>query len=75
MGFDYAYEFPDNYSAVYNEIPFVFPECKLNENGLFETREEIDAYLVKRNAFKDTHPPYTLETGDFTVFKVYEMDI
>jgi len=75
MGFDYAYEFPDNYSAVYNEIPFVFPECKLNENGLFETREEIDAYLVKRKEFEDTHPPYTLETGDFTVFKVYEMNI
>ena len=75
MGFDYAYEFPDNYSAVYNEIPFVFPECKLNENVLFETKEEIDAYLVKRKEFEDTHPPYTLETGDFTVFKVYEMDI
>lgn len=44
-------------------------------NGLFETREEIDAYLAKRKAFEDTHPPYTLETGDFTVFKVYEMDI
>lgn len=75
LGFDYAYETPDNYSAVYNEIPFVFPDFKLNENGLFETREEIEEYLVKRQEFVDTHPPYTLENGNFTVFKLYEIDI
>lgn len=73
MGFDYAYEAPDNYSAVYNEIPYVFPDIKLNENGLFETREEMDAYLAVREEFVKTHPPYTLEDGDFTVFKVYEV--
>ncbi|MCR4703080.1 MAG: hypothetical protein K5665_05380 [Saccharofermentans sp.] len=75
LGFDYAYECPDNYSAVYNEVPFVFPECKLNENGLFETREELDEYLLLREKFVDTHPPYTLEAGNFTVFKVYELNI
>ncbi len=73
LGYDYAYEFPDNYSAVYNEIPFVFDEFELNENGLFETREKIDEYLLKREEYVKTHPPYTLETGDFTVFKLYEM--
>ena len=28
LGYDYAYENGDNYSAVYNEIPVVFPEYK-----------------------------------------------
>lgn len=75
LGFDYAYEGRDNYSAVYNEIPGIFPDCKLNENGLFETREEMDKYLSLREEFVKTHPPYTLEDGDFTVFKLYEMNI
>lgn len=75
VGYDYAYETPDNYSAVYNEIPFVFPEFKLNENGLFETREELEEYLKKREEFEKTHPPYTLEVGDFTIFKVFETDL
>ena len=75
LGYDYAYEAPDNYSAVYNEVPGVFPDCRLNGNGLFETREEIERYLVMRREFEDTHPPYTLEAGNFAVFKLYEMDI
>ena len=75
LGYDYAYEAPDNYSAVYNEIPFVFTDIKLNENGLIETREEMDTYLKKREEFVKSHPPYTLEVGDFTVFKLYEMNI
>lgn len=75
LGYDYAYEAPDNYSAVYNEVPGVFPDCRLNSNGLFETREEMDDYLVKRKKFEETHPPYTLEAGDFTVFKLYEIEM
>ncbi len=54
-------------------IPFVFDEFELNENWLFETREKIDKYLRKREEYVKTHPQYTLETGDFTVFKLYEM--
>lgn len=38
----------------------------------FSTDSGENWYL---NRVEDTHPPYTLETGDFTVFKVYEMDI
>lgn len=34
LGYDYAYENGDNYSAVYNEVLFVFSEFELNENGL-----------------------------------------
>lgn len=75
LGYDYAYENGDNYSAVYNEIPFVFPEYKLNENGLFQTKDEIQAYISKREQFECSHAPYTLEAGDFTIFEVYEVNL
>ena len=73
LGYDYAYENGDNYSAVYNEIPFVFPEFELNQNGLFQTKEEIIEYISRREEYEKTHKPYTLEVGDFTIFEVYEV--
>ena len=73
LGYDYAYAAGDNYSAVYNEIPFVFPRFKLNKYGLFQTREEIDEYIAAREQFKLTHPPLTLEEGDFVVFRLHEL--
>lgn len=73
LGYDYAYAAGDNYSAVYNEVPFVFPQFKLNSNGLFETKEEIDGYIAAREQFIKTHPPHTLEDGDFAVFRLSEI--
>ncbi len=73
LGYDYAYAAGDNYSAVYNEIPFVFTQFQLNQYGLFQTREEIEEYIVAREKFKLTHPPLTLEEGDFVVFKLHEV--
>ncbi|MBR5683765.1 MAG: hypothetical protein IKW96_10935 [Ruminococcus sp.] len=73
LGYDYAYANGDNYSAVYNEIPFVFPQFTLNQYGLFQTKEEIDEYIAEREKFRLTHPPLTLEEGDFVVFKLYEV--
>lgn len=75
LGYDYAYENGDNYSAVYNDIPTVFPNFTLNENELFETREEIEKYILQREEYKKVHPPYTLEEGDFTIFELYEVEI
>ena len=75
LGYDYAYENGDNYSAVYNEVPLVFPQFKLNENGLFQTREEIQEYIIQRENFKKNNNPFTLEEGDFTVFEIYEVNI
>ena len=75
LGYDYAYIGGDNYSAVYNEIPFVFPDVKLNSNGLIQTMEEMDTYLKQREEFVATHPKYTLEDGDFVIFKVYEANL
>ncbi|MCH5348034.1 MAG: hypothetical protein J1E40_01800 [Oscillospiraceae bacterium] len=73
LGYDYAYAAGDNYSAVYNEIPFVFPQFKLNCNGLFDTQEEIKEYILEREKFKSLHPPYTLEDGDFITFRLHEI--
>ncbi|MCM1577704.1 MAG: hypothetical protein NC078_02740 [Ruminococcus sp.] len=72
LGYDYAYAMGDNYSAVYNEIPSAFPEFSLNEYGLFRTREEIEEYIAARERFKESHPPYTLEEGDFVVFRLHD---
>ncbi|MBR6968439.1 MAG: hypothetical protein IKH78_07875 [Ruminococcus sp.] len=73
LGYDYAYAAGDNYSAVYNEIPFVFSQFRLNQYGLFQTREEIEEYIAEREQFKLTHPPLTLEEGDFVVFRLHEI--
>lgn len=73
LGYDYAYASGDNYSAVYNEIPYVFPQFKLNRYGLFQTKEEIDRYIAERERFIKDNPPYTLESGDFVAFKLYEV--
>ena len=73
LGYDYAYAVGDNYSAVYNEVPFVFPQFQLNQYGLFQTREEIEEYLAAREEFIQTHPPLTLEVGDFVVFRLHEI--
>jgi len=75
LGYDYAYAMADYYSAVYNEVHGIFPQFKLNANGLFETEEEIREYLKAREEFVAAHPPYTLESGDFTIFEVYEANI
>ncbi|MBO4478227.1 MAG: hypothetical protein J5757_07885 [Lachnospiraceae bacterium] len=73
LGYDYAYGTGDNYSAVYNEVPFVFPQFKLNQYGLFQTREEIEKYIAAREEFKRTHPPLTLEEGVFDIFRLHEI--
>lgn len=73
LGYDYAYATGDNYSALYNEIPYLFPQFRLNCNGLFQTEEEIREYIRVRERFKMTHAPFTLEEGDFTIFKLHEI--
>lgn len=75
LGYDYAYESGDNYSAVYNEIPYKFPQFKLNQYGLFQIKEEIDDYIAERERFKQTHPPLTLEEGNFIIFRLHEIKL
>ena len=74
LGYDYAYSDGDNYSAVYNEIPVVFDSFRLNENGLFDSEEELQKYLAAREGFVRSHPPHTLEDGGFVIFRLWEID-
>ena len=73
LGYDYAYTGGDYFSAVYNEVPYVFSQFKVNENELLGTYEEMTAYLAARQEFVSTHPPYTLEGGDFAVYRLWEL--
>ncbi|MCR5607872.1 MAG: hypothetical protein K6G26_02275, partial [Lachnospiraceae bacterium] len=75
LGYDYAYATGDNYSALYNEVPYIFSKFKLNNNGLFETEEEIREYIKEREKFINENPPLTLESGDFTVIRLYEVKL
>ena len=75
LGYDYAYTGGDYYSAVYNEVHYVFRQFRLNENELFETEQEIRDYLTEREKYVSTHPPLTLEVGDFTVYKLWELNL
>ncbi len=75
LGYDYAYIGGDNYSAVYNEIPFVFDNIQLNKNGLIETMDEMLAYISQRDVFVNNHAPYTLEVGDFAIMELYEVSV
>ena len=73
LGYDYTYVGGDYYSAVFSEVPAVFPQFRLNKNGLFETEEEIRSYLAAREEFVRTHPKLTLEVGNFAVFRLWEI--
>ena len=75
LGYDYAYAGGDYYSALYNEIPFVFPQFEkiLNSNRLFETPGDIGNYISARQKFERESPPYTIEAGDFIIYKLSEI--
>lgn len=75
LGYDYAYASGDYYSVVYNEVPFVFPQFKLNANGLFQTEQEIRHYIEARESFTQSHAPYTLEVGEFIIYRLYEVEM
>ena len=75
LGYDYAYASGDYYSAVYNEVPFLFPQFQLNSNGLFQTEQEIRKYIKEREAYIESHAPFTLESGEFIIYKLYEADM
>ena len=60
---------------IHNEVHYVFRQFRLNENELFETEQEIRDYLTEREKYVSTHPPLTLEVGDFTVYKLWELNL
>lgn len=79
LGYDYAYPGGIYYSAIYNDIfddrIKEFCDMKLNKNGLFDTEEELDAFIEKREYLKSVYSEGMFESGIFVKYKLYEIDI
>ena len=52
-----------------------FCEIRLNENGLFDSYEEAEAFKLFREEIKRTNSNYELEEGDFIIYKITEVCI
>lgn len=79
LGYDYAYPGGDCYSAIYYDICVdrikEFHNIKLNKNELFDTEEEVDAFIQKREELKSVYDENTFEGGVFVKYKLYEINI
>ncbi|EOS41586.1 hypothetical protein C809_04244 [Lachnospiraceae bacterium MD335] len=79
LGYDYAYPGGIYYSAIYNDIIYdrikEFHNIKLNKNGLFDSEEELDAFIQKREDLKKVYKKGMFESGVFVKYKLYEIDI
>lgn len=79
LGYDYAYSGGSYYSAVLNDIISKripqFLDSSLNKYGLFDTYEEISAFINDRNSFNNTSGLQSeyIEEGDFIIYKLYEV--
>ena len=79
LGYDYAYSGGSYYSCVLNDILSgriqEFREVRLNENGLFESYEEAEAFKLFRDRIKSMNSSYEFEEGDFIIYKITEVCI
>ena len=79
IGYDYAYLGGSYYSAVYNDIyskriqQFLY--FKLNCNGLFEHIENLNEFIRLREDMISQDNNMILEQGDFTIYKLYEINL
>ncbi|SHJ09952.1 hypothetical protein SAMN05444401_2136 [Clostridium amylolyticum] len=74
IGYDYAYADPDYYSCIFHDIPRVkeLSQQKLNENGLFDTLEEVCQFIEIRERLKQINPISKFEIGNFTIYKLWK---
>lgn len=79
LGYDYAYPCDDYYSAIYDDIfddrINEFRDIELNKNGLFDTEEELEAFIQKRDYLKSVYNKGMFESGTFVKYKLYEINI
>ena len=79
LGYDYAYSGGSYYSCVLNDVISgriqEFSEIRLNENGLFGSYEEVEAFKLFRDEIKRTNLSYEFEEGDFIIYKITEVYI
>lgn len=76
LGFDYAYQGGSYYSAVNNDLVLrsfkEFEELSLNQNGLFETEEELNKFIKIREELAHRNE---FEKGDFIKYKLYRCQL
>ena len=74
IGFDYAYSGGSYYSTINNDTCLnEILETKritLNDNGLFDTENDLTEYVKARNEFMKKNPNVYLEDGDFIEYKL-----
>ena len=79
LGYDYAYSGGSYYSCVLNDVISgriqEFSGIRLNENGLFDSYEEAEAFKLFREEIKRTNLSYEFEEGDFIIYKITELCI
>lgn len=80
LGFDYAYPAGYYYSCITNDILTKripeFRDIRLNKYGLFETIEEIVSFVKLRESLANSgkYESSVFEEGDFTIYKLEEID-
>ena len=79
LGYDYAYSGGSYYSAVLNDVVSKripqFLGISLNKYGLFDTYEEINAFVYNRKFLENSNGLQSeyMEEGDFIIYKLYEV--
>lgn len=77
IGYDYAYLGGSYYSAVLNDICLRkiqgLTKYILNDNGLFGDIANIKDFIFQREQYRKQCAEYTIEKGDFTIYKLYEI--
>lgn len=79
LGYDYAFSGGSYYSCILNDIISgrirEFNEINLNENGLFDSYEDAEKFMLFREEIKSTKMNYVFEEGDFIIYKITEICI
>lgn len=79
LGYDYAYSGGSYYSSILNDILSKrikeFEKFQLNENGLFNSYEEVAGFSLYRKKLKEATSRYDFEEGDFVIYKITEIYI
>ena len=79
LGFDVAYSGGSYYSCVLNDVVSgritEFQSVRLNENGLFSSYEEAEAFLKQREEQEKATMEYIFEKGDYVIYKLTEVEV
>ena len=79
LGYDVAYSGGSFYSCVLNDVVSgripEFQKVRLNENGLFPSYEEAEAFLKQREEMEKATTEYIFEKGDYVIYKLTEVTL